>query len=99
MNATVRPSANGAILLSLRRPLAERRKLAATLAADVVGFSRLISAGEDLTLALLRGCAATLIDPTIAVHNGCGVKRTRDRLSRRRGAGSPRLLSPSGDVA
>jgi hypothetical protein len=34
VNATVRPSANGAILLSLRRPLAERRKLAATLAAD-----------------------------------------------------------------
>jgi hypothetical protein len=48
----------GAILLSLRRPLAERRKLAATLAADVVGFSRLIGAGEDRTLARLRGFGA-----------------------------------------
>jgi hypothetical protein len=41
VNATVRPSANGAILVSLRRPLAERRKLAATLAADFVGVGQL----------------------------------------------------------
>jgi hypothetical protein len=40
-----------------------------------------------------------LIDPTIAVHNGCVVKHTGARLSRRRGAGSPRLLSPAADVA
>src|SRR5262252_1425539 len=54
------------------------RKLAAILAADVVGFSRLTAADEDRTLARLRALRSDLIDPTIAVHNGRVVKRTGD---------------------
>ena len=56
----------------------EMRKLAAILAADVVGFSRLAGADEDRTLARLRALRSDLIDPTIAVHHGRVVKRTGD---------------------
>ena len=58
--------------------MAETRKLAAILAADVVGYSRLASSDEDRTLARLRALRSDLIDPTIAVHNGRVVKRTGD---------------------
>jgi TolB-like protein/class 3 adenylate cyclase len=58
--------------------MSETRKLAAVLAADVVGFSRLAGADEDRTLARLRALRSDLIDPTIAVHNGRVVKRTGD---------------------
>jgi len=54
------------------------RKLAAILAADVVGFSRLAGADEERTLARLRALRSDLIDPTVAVHNGRVVKRTGD---------------------
>jgi adenylate cyclase len=60
--------------------MAESRKLAAILAADVVGYSRLAGADEDRTLARLRALRSDLIDPTIAVHNGRVVKRTGDGL-------------------
>ena len=56
----------------------ESRKLAAILAADVVGFSRLAGADEDRTLARLRALRSDLIDPTIAVHKGRVVKWTGD---------------------
>ena len=58
--------------------MSENRKLAAILAADVVGYSRLAGADEDLTLARLRTLRSDLIDPTIAVHHGRVVKRTGD---------------------
>ena len=58
--------------------MSETRKLAAILAADVVGFSRLTGADEDRTLARLRALRSDLIDPTIAVHRGRVVKRTGD---------------------
>jgi adenylate cyclase len=58
--------------------MVETRKLAAILAADVVGFSRLASANEDRTLARLRALRSDLIDPTLAVHKGRVVKRTGD---------------------
>src|SRR5438128_8182390 len=58
--------------------MTESRKLAAILAADVVGFSRLAGADEDRTLARLRALRSDLIDPTIAIHNGRVVKRTGD---------------------
>src|ERR1700750_2131675 len=58
--------------------MTESRKLAAILAADVVGYSRLTGADEDRTLARLRALRSDLIDPTIAVHNGRVVKRTGD---------------------
>jgi adenylate cyclase len=58
--------------------MAESRKLAAILAADVVGYSRLAGSDEDRTLARLRALRSDLIDPTIAVHNGRVGKRTGD---------------------
>ena len=54
------------------------RKLAAILASDVVGYSRLAGADEDRTLARLRTLRSDLIDPTISVHHGRVVKRTGD---------------------
>src|SRR6202789_1985591 len=60
--------------------MAETRKIAAILAADVVGFSRMASADEDRTLARLRGVRSDLVDPTIAVHNGRVFKRTGDGI-------------------
>ena len=58
--------------------MTETRKLAAILASDVVGYSRLTGANEDLTLARLRALRSDLIDPIIAVHHGRVVKRTGD---------------------
>ena len=58
----------------------ETRKLAAILAADVVGYSRLASADEDRTLARLRALRSDLVDPTIDVHRGRVVKRTGDGI-------------------
>ena len=58
--------------------MTEARKIAAILAADVVGYSRLAGADEDRTLARLRALRSDLIDPTVAVHHGRIVKRTGD---------------------
>jgi TolB-like protein/class 3 adenylate cyclase len=58
--------------------MAETRKIAAILAADVVGFSRMASADEDSTLARLRKVRSEVIDPTVANQNGRVFKRTGD---------------------
>src|SRR6201994_4153076 len=58
--------------------MSQPRKLAAILAADVVGFSRLTGADEDRMLARLRALRSDMIDPTIAVHHGRVIKRTGD---------------------
>src|SRR4029077_1174427 len=58
--------------------MAETRKLAAILAADVAGYSKLAGADEERTLARLRALRSDLIDPTIAMHHGRVVKRTGD---------------------
>jgi adenylate cyclase len=60
----------------------ETRKIAAILAADVVGYSRLAGADEDRTLARLRALRSDLIDPTIAVHHGRPLRPSRARGSR-----------------
>jgi adenylate cyclase len=46
--------------------MAETRKLAAILAADIAGYSRLTAADEDRTLARLRALRGDVIDPAIA---------------------------------
>jgi len=56
------------------------RRLAAILAADVAGYSRLIGANEGDTLTRLKAIRAELIDPTIAARNGRMVKTTGDGL-------------------
>jgi class 3 adenylate cyclase/pimeloyl-ACP methyl ester carboxylesterase len=47
-----------------------RRRLAAILAADVVGYSRLVGADEEGTLARLRALFREAVQPAIAVHGG-----------------------------
>src|SRR6187551_490139 len=58
--------------------MSETRKIAAILVSDVVGYSRLVGADEDRTLARLRALRSDMIDPIIAVHHGRVVKRTGD---------------------
>ncbi len=54
------------------------RRLAAILAADVVGYSRLMERDEAGTLSALKAHRKDLIDPTIATHNGRIVKLIGD---------------------
>jgi len=56
------------------------RKLAAILAADVAGYSRLVGADEEGTLARLKAYRRELIDPKIAEHRGRVVKTTGDGI-------------------
>ena len=56
------------------------RRLAAILAADVVGYSRLIRADEEGTIKALKALRADLIDPKIAEHNGRIVKLMGDGM-------------------
>src|SRR5215831_13347192 len=56
------------------------RRLAAILAADVVGYSRLIGSDEAGTLGRLRTIRTEVIDPAIAAHNGRLVKTSGDGL-------------------
>jgi adenylate cyclase len=56
------------------------RRLSAILAADVVGYSRLMGTNEVGTLTSLKGHRAELIDPTIAEHQGRIVKLTGDGM-------------------
>jgi len=56
------------------------RRLAAILAADVAGYSRLIEADEEGTLRRLKALRADLIDPKIAGHKGRIVKTNGDGL-------------------
>jgi adenylate cyclase len=54
------------------------RRLAAILAADMVGYPRLIGADEGGTLGAFKAIRTELFDPTMAAHNGRLVKTTGD---------------------
>jgi adenylate cyclase len=56
------------------------RRLTAILAADVVGYSRLMGADEEGTLAALKAIRRELVDPRIVEHRGRIVKTTGDGL-------------------
>ncbi|MEE8245842.1 MAG: adenylate/guanylate cyclase domain-containing protein [Alphaproteobacteria bacterium] len=56
------------------------RKLAAILAADVVGYSRLMGADEEGTLKALKRHRAEVIEPKVAEHHGRVVKTTGDGI-------------------
>src|SRR5215212_5438423 len=56
------------------------RRLTAILAADVAGYSRLMGADEEGTLAQLKAHRRALVDPKIAEHRGRIVKTTGDGL-------------------
>src|SRR5215472_6061978 len=57
-----------------------QRRLAAILAADVAGYSRLMGADEEGTLARLKGHQRELVDPKIREHRGRIVKTTGDGM-------------------
>ena len=57
-----------------------QRRLAAILAADVVGYSRLMGEDEEGTLATLTAHLKEMIEPCIAEHRGRVVKTTGDGL-------------------
>jgi adenylate cyclase len=58
--------------------LRAHRRLAAVLAADVVGYSRLMGADEAGALAALRALWADVFNPAVALHNGRVVKLIGD---------------------
>src|SRR3954462_5366430 len=57
-----------------------QRRLAAILAADVVGYSRLMGADEMGTITSLKSHRHELVDPAIAEHHGRIVKTTGDGM-------------------
>jgi len=56
------------------------RRLTAILAADVAGYSRLMGADEEGTLAQLKAHRRALVDPKITEHRGRIVKTTEDGM-------------------
>jgi adenylate cyclase len=56
------------------------RRLAAVLAADVAGYSRLMGCDEERTLVQLKTFRKTVVDPRIAAHRGRIVKTTGDGM-------------------
>jgi adenylate cyclase len=57
-----------------------QRRLAAIVAADVAGYSRLMGNDEERTLAQLKMFRRTLVDPTVSTHRGRIVKTTGDGM-------------------
>src|SRR5438132_1199484 len=60
--------------------MSQTRRLAAILAADVAGYSRLMGADEEGTLERLKALRRELLDPKIAEHKGRIIKTTGDGL-------------------
>ena len=57
-----------------------QRRLVAILAADVVGYSRLMGAREEATLSTLKAIRHEILDAKIAEHHGRIFKTTGDGL-------------------
>jgi adenylate cyclase len=71
----------GASVISAPRgDMSQTRRLAAILAADVAGYSRLMGVDEEGTLERLKELRRELLDPKIAKHHGRIVKTTGDGL-------------------
>src|SRR6516162_708601 len=60
--------------------MSQTRRLAAILAADVAGYSRLMGADEEGTLERLKALRRELVDPKLTEHHGRIVKTTGDGL-------------------
>ena len=60
--------------------MSQTRRLAAILAADVAGYSRLMGVDEEGTHELLKALRRELLDPKIAEHHGRIVKTTGDGM-------------------
>src|ERR1700758_2566459 len=63
---------------AMKQPV--ERRLAAILAADVAGYSRLMGADEEGTLESLKAHRRQLVDPKIKQHRGRIVKTTGDGM-------------------
>ena len=74
---SIRPVRSGSTALATGRV---ERRLAAILAADVAGYSRLMGEDEEGTLARLKAIRRELADPKIKEHRGRIVKTTGDGL-------------------
>src|SRR5467141_130286 len=66
------------LMKTMKQPV--ERRLAAILAADVAGYSRLMGADEEGTHARLKTLPRELLDPTITEHQGRLVKTTGDGM-------------------
>jgi len=75
-----------------------QRRLAAILAADIVGYSRLMHADEVGTLAVLKAHRRQLIDPTIAAHSGPRCASQQNRAPDFRSGSEGDTRSSSSDV-
>ena len=64
--------------------MSETPKLAAILAADVVGYSRLAGADENRTLARLRGATPPFYKGKASTSGGSGASRNASTTARRR---------------
>jgi class 3 adenylate cyclase len=71
------------------------RRLAAILAGDVAGYSRLMGMDEEGTLAALKRHRRELVDPKIKEHRGRVVKLTGDGILVEFAASSTRCAAPS----
>ena len=70
-------------VLTLGKRLTDKRverRLAAVMAADVAGYSRLMGADEEGTLGNLKALRRTVVDPKIVEHRGRIVKTTGDGM-------------------
>src|SRR5215471_11251650 len=63
-----------------RKRMSQTRRLAAILAADVAGYSRLMGADEERTLERLKALRRELVDPKISEHHVRIVKTTGDGM-------------------
>jgi len=68
------------VFASQGAPMSQTRRLAAILAADVAGYSRLMGADEEGTLERLKALRGELLDPKIVEHRGRIVKTTGDGM-------------------
>src|SRR5258707_576316 len=66
--------------MSDAEPVHPNRRLAAILAADIAGYSRLVGEDEEGTLRRVKAILADLVEPKIAAHHGRLVKTTGDGL-------------------
>jgi adenylate cyclase len=60
--------------------VSDARRLAAILAADVAGYSRLVGADEEGTVSRLRSIRAAIVDPSIAANHGRIVNTAGDSV-------------------
>ena len=79
--------------------MAATRRLAAILAADVAGYSRLMSADEEGTHERFKAYLAVVVDPKIRGHHGRIVKTTGDGVLAEFATSSTQCAAPAKFIA